>query len=159
AGAQVIGNLLKPIGAALTWLDVRLVWFVAEYCGGGGGFSTPDRIGHLFLYFGVPLLLACGLPPPRGVFGGGAAAAGILALNRKWAWVEEDRRSYVLNGHYEVIQGGPLGIGFAHDYREVSLSALALLILVMPAALMQTSAFGFFMTKDGSPIEDVPNLE
>lgn len=153
-----IDHILRPLAWPFTQIDFFLVLVVADFCG-GGPFDPGRRAGHFVLYFGASIAAAWMLPPPWGLLGVCAALLGILALNRKWAWVEEDRRNYVLSGHYDVRQDSPLCIGFDYDYRSVALTSLALMIVVMPLALMQMSAFGIFETADGSPIGDVPTLE
>jgi hypothetical protein len=154
----MLRRILGPLGWLFTQADFLLVLTVANVCG-AGPFGAERRIAHFLLYFGTALAAAWLLPPPWGLVGVLAALVGILALNRKWAWVEEDRRNYVLSGHYDVSASSNLGIGFEHDYRGVALSALALMIVIVPLALMQMAAFGLFETKDGTPISDLSTLE
>lgn len=154
----ILERVLRPLGQVFTRIDFFLVFNIADYSG-AGSFSPSLRAFHFGAYFSIALGAALLLPPPWGLTGVAMALLSILALNRKWSWVEEDRRNYVLSGFYDVSSNANLGIGFEQDYRDVALTALALMIVTMPLAMMQMAAFGIFETKDGSPIGELGTLE
>ena len=151
-------QILGPLGVFFTRVDFFLVFRIATICG-AGPYEPLRRAVHFLLYFAIAIGIAWLAPPPWGLAGVVMALLGILSLNRIWSWVEEDRRNYVLNGHYEVADHATLGIGFAEDHRTAALTSLALMIVVMPLALMQMSAFGIFETEDGSPLEALSAIE
>lgn len=149
------GGGFALLGWLFTKADQFLVLDVALLCGAATrqSVSAGARTLRFALYFAIALASAWLWAPPYGLIGVVLGLVGILALNRAWSWVEEDRRNYVLSGHYEVADKSNIGLGFESDYRGVALSSLALLIILMPLALRQMAAFGFFETKDGTPIE------
>ncbi|MBC7767406.1 MAG: hypothetical protein H7124_01325 [Phycisphaerales bacterium] len=151
-------QLTAPLGSAATFLDHTLVFGFADRCGAGPG-KPAVRAFHFVLYFGTCMTAAVLLPQPWGLIGVFLALFGIFGLYRKWVWVEEDRRSYMLSGAYDVSKTSNLGIGFQGDYRGVALTALALTVVLMPLALMQSAALGFFALKDGGDISALPVFE
>ncbi|MFN7054428.1 hypothetical protein [Hyphomonas sp.] len=142
AAAQRPTGTVAPNGPAITWktlpefasrVDSFLVRFVAPL----SGVTQPGRgIPHLFVICMLVPMTALGflLPPPLGLLPIGLGILIVLALGRRWAWVEEDRdtASRLLQTRSPEIH-----VGFGNDLKDEALLGYASLFLLVPLALYQ----------------------
>ncbi len=138
------------LGHVLSVIDRELVLSVAALCGGHAT-RLVWRAIHFIAFFGAALAVTWLAPPAWGLVGAGVALVGVVALFRRWAWVEEDRRRYVITGRYDVAKDSAISLGFELEYRVVALTALIVLMAIMPLALRQASGPGWFTTATGDP--------
>ncbi|MBK8197310.1 MAG: hypothetical protein IPK75_02980 [Acidobacteria bacterium] len=141
---------LKPMGAnpitfpayAASYIDSVLVRIVAPLT---GATQKGRGIPHSFVLLSLIPLTALGfvLAPPFGLIPIGLGMLMVIALGRRWAWIEEDREtaSRLLKTESPEIQ-----VGFDNDLKDEALLGYASLFLLVPLALhqiygWQTTAF------------------
>lgn len=129
-------SLEKALGGfskAFSALDGALVFAVAPVVGA----TQPKRLPRYGLLFGW--LVALGwlgwlLPAPFGLVPLISAFVAVVAVARRWAWVEEDRENAMLNRKF---RGDHIRIGFSNDLRDEALLGFMSLFVIVPLALRQ----------------------
>ncbi len=154
----ILRFLFGWLGHILSIIDRELVLSIAALCGGHAT-RLVWRAIHFITFFGLALAITWLAPPTWGLIGAGGALVGVVALFRRWAWVEEDRRRYVITGRYDVSKDSAIRLGFELEYRGVTLVALIVLMAIMPLALRQASGPGWFTTATGDPATSVSIAE
>lgn len=139
--AQGINPLVLPAQAA-SYLDSFLVRLIAPLT---GATQKGPGIPHSFVLLSIIPLTALGfvLAPPFGLIPIALGMLMVMALGRRWAWIEEDREtaSRLLKTESPEIQ-----VGFDNDLKDEALLGYASLFLLVPLALhqiygWQTTAF------------------
>lgn len=135
-------NPLTVPAFAASYLDSVLVRLVAPLT---GATQKGRGIPHSFVLLSLIPLTALGfvLAPPYGLIPIGLGMLMVIALGRRWAWIEEDREtaSRLLKTESPEIQ-----VGFDNDLKDEALLGYATLFLLVPLALhqiygWQTTAF------------------
>lgn len=141
---------VKPMGAnpltipayTASYIDSMLVRLVAPLT---GATQKGRGIPHSFVLLSLIPMTALGfvLAPPYGLIPIGLGMLMVIALGRRWAWIEEDREtaSRLLKTESPEIQ-----VGFDNDLKDEALLGYATLFLLVPLALhqiygWQTTAF------------------
>lgn len=133
-------------------LDSFLVRLVAPLT---GATQKGPGVPHSFVLFSLLPLTALGfvLAPPYGLIPIALGMIMVIALGRRWAWIEEDREtaSRLLKTDSPEIQ-----VGFENDLKDEALLGYATLFLLVPLALHQISGWqaGAFLideTREGNP--------
>jgi hypothetical protein len=101
--------------------------------------SRRNRYFCLVAYLTPLGVLGYFLPEPFGLVPIGWALISAIAISRRWAWVEDDRETAMLNGKFV---GDHIKIGFAQDLRDEALLAFSSMFLLVPLALRQTFMWG-----------------
>ncbi|MEM9740122.1 MAG: hypothetical protein AAF829_09650 [Pseudomonadota bacterium] len=127
------GWAISPIASA-SYIDSALVRLVAPLSGATltGAVWKPYAalIGTI-----LPLsALGYGLPAPYGLIPLGLAMIIVLALGRRWAWVEEDRE---LATRIRTTRGPAFHIGFRNDLKDEALLGYACFFFLVPLVLNQ----------------------
>lgn len=139
--AQGFNPVLLPAQAA-SYLDSFLVRLIAPLT---GATQTGPGVPHSFVLLSIIPLTALGfvLAPPFGLIPIALGMLMVIALGRRWAWIEEDREtaSRLLKTESPEIQ-----VGFDNDLKDEALLGYASLFLLVPLALhqiygWQTTAF------------------
>lgn len=129
---------VKPLGDAISGVDSILVFCVAPSAGATFA-SRRWRYGFLVL-FSAPLgLLGYWLPAPWGLVPIIWALSSAIAISRRWAWVEDDRETAMLNARF---RGEHLKIGFQQDLRDEALLAFIPMFILLPLGLRQAHEWG-----------------
>lgn len=142
----VIGAL--PAGAS--WIDSVLVRLIAPLT---GATQNGPMVPHSFVLLSILPLTALGfvLPQPWGL---GPICLGVLmvlALGRRWAWIEEDREtaSRLLQTDTSEVK-----VGFDNDLKDEALLGYACLFILVPLALHQINGIaGAFQGAGGTAID------
>lgn len=140
------GTPLKASGAAhpgaiVSGIDALLVRLVAPLSGATlPGWFMPQAMLLLVM---LPLAaMGYALPEPLGLVPISVAMVIVLALGRRWAWVEDDREKAL---RIQTTKSDKFRIGFANDLRDEALMGYAWLFILVPLALRQAQLeFGFF---------------
>jgi len=114
-------------------LDAALVRLIAPLSGA----TLPGMVsGKLAIVFVLLPLSALGfaLPAPVGLFPIAFAVLLILAMGRRWAWVEEDREKAL---RLQTTRSEKFRIGFNNDMRDEALLGYAFLFVLVPLGLRQ----------------------
>lgn len=131
AGASAI-SLSAPATFA-SWIDSILVRVVAPLT---GATQKGRGVPHGFVLLSLLPLTALGfaLAPPYGLIPITVGVLMIVALGRRWAWIEEDREtaSRLLKTASPEIQ-----VGFDNDLKDEALLGYATLFIFVPLALYQ----------------------
>lgn len=137
----------KPSGlgqsssAMLIGIDAALVRIVAPLSGS----TLPGFISGKLAIVGVLLPLSAlgfALPAPTGLLPIGIAVLLILAMGRRWSWVEDDREKAL---RLQTTRSDKFRIGFNNDMRDEALLGYAFLFVLVPLALRQIQLhFDFF---------------
>lgn len=139
--AQGFNPILLPAQAA-SYLDSLLVRLIAPLT---GATQKGPGVPHSFVLLSIIPLTALGfvLAPPFGLIPIALGMLMVIALGRRWAWIEEDREtaSRLLKTESPEIQ-----VGFDNDLKDEALLGYASLFLLVPLALhqiygWQTTAF------------------
>ncbi|WP_291204529.1 hypothetical protein [Hyphomonas sp.] len=128
-------------GAIISGIDALLVRLVAPLSGATlPGWFMPQAMLLLVM---LPLAgMGYALPEPLGLVPISVAMIIILALGRRWAWVEDDREKAL---RIQTTKSDKFRIGFANDLRDEALMGYAWLFVLVPLALRQAQLeFGFF---------------
>jgi hypothetical protein len=127
--------------AMLIGIDAALVRIVAPLSGS----TLPGFIsGKLAIVCVLLPLSALGfaLPAPMGLLPIGIAVLLILAMGRRWSWVEDDREKAL---RLQTTRTDKFRIGFNNDMRDEALLGYAFLFVLVPLALRQIQLhFDFF---------------
>ena len=143
AGASVF-PLAAPAKMA-SHVDSILVRLIAPLT---GATQKGPGIPHTFVLLTLLPLTALGfvLAPPYGLLPISIGALMIIALGRRWAWIEEDREtaSRLLKTDSPEIQ-----VGFDNDLKDEALLGYAMLFIFVPLALYQINgSAGVFEIKE-----------
>lgn len=134
-------------------LLMRLVWFLPAFC-----FSLVDymlarplallagaalqpalfRYTVLITWLSGFVALAYYGSAPVGLLSTAFAVTLILAVSRRWAWVERDREAFFITRMSEYEEQR---VGFRDDLRDEALFALVFLFVLLPLGLRQLSVF------------------
>lgn len=128
-------------GAIISGIDALLVRLVAPLSGATlPGWFMPQAMLLLVM---LPLAgMGYALPEPLGLVPIAVAMVIVLALGRRWAWVEDDREKAL---RIQTTKSDKFRIGFANDLRDEALMGYAWLFVLVPLALRQAQLeFGFF---------------
>lgn len=121
------------VSKAFSAFDGMLVFALAPLLGA----TQPKRIPRYGLLFGHLIglgVLGWLLPAPWGLIPLISAFIGVVAIARRWAWVEEDRENAMLNRQFS---GEHIRIGFSNDLRDEALLGFMSLFVIVPLALRQ----------------------
>ncbi|MFN3609619.1 MAG: hypothetical protein ACK4Y9_11190 [Hyphomonas sp.] len=141
--AQGFNPITLPAQAA-SYLDSFLVRLIAPLT---GATQKGRGVPHSFVLLSIIPLTALGfvLAPPFGLIPIALGMLMVIALGRRWAWIEEDREtaSRLLKTESPEIQ-----VGFDNDLKDEALLGYACLFLLVPLGLhqiygWQTTAFEF----------------
>lgn len=97
-----------------------------------------------YAHFGVLMALAAGavvaveagrLAPNIALAAIAAGLVAILAIVRRWSWIESDRDTFLIERGEREEGKGTLRIGFKEDLRDEALLALACLFFLIPLGL------------------------
>ena len=133
-------------------LDSFLVRLIAPLT---GATQKGPGVPHSFVLLSLLPLTALGfvLAPPYGLVPITLGMIMVMALGRRWAWIEEDREtaSRLLKTDSPEIQ-----VGFDNDLKDEALLGYASLFLLVPLALhqingWQTGAFLIDEAREGNP--------
>lgn len=131
--AQGINIVTFPAQAA-SYLDSVLVRLIAPLT---GATQKGRGVPHSFVLLSIIPLTGLGfvLAPPFGLIPIALGMLMVIALGRRWAWIEEDREtaSRLLKTESPEIQ-----VGFENDLKDEALLGYACLFLLVPLALHQT---------------------
>lgn len=143
AGDKEAGpDKVKPMGLnpitfpaqAASYLDSVLVRLIAPLT---GATQKGRGVPHSFVLLSIIPLTGLGfvLAPPFGLIPIALGMLMVIALGRRWAWIEEDREtaSRLLKTESPEIQ-----VGFENDLKDEALLGYASLFLLVPLALHQT---------------------
>lgn len=148
------GNTPLLIGApaiAVSWADSVLVRLIAPLT---GATQQGPLVPHSFVVFSLLPLTALGfvLPEPYGLAPIALGMLMVIALGRRWAWIEEDRE---IASRLLRTDGKEIQIGFENDLKDEALLGYAFLFILVPLALHQINGiFHAFTGSDGAPITD-----
>lgn len=127
--------------AMLIGIDAALVRIVAPLSGS----TLPGVISGKLAIVGMLLPLSAlgfALPAPTGLLPIGIAVLLILAMGRRWSWVEDDREKAL---RLQTTRSDKFRIGFNNDMRDEALLGYAFLFVLVPLALRQIQLhFDFF---------------
>jgi hypothetical protein len=132
-GALIGWNTLPAIASAI---DSALVRVVAPLTGA----TQPGRgIPHLYVICTLLPVTALGfaLPPPFGLIPISYGMLMVLALGRRWAWIEEDRETA---SRLQLTRSREIYVGFDNDLKDEALLGYASLFIIVPLALYQINA-------------------
>lgn len=134
---KVVEMGLNPItlpAQAASYLDSVLVRLIAPLT---GATQKGRGVPHSFVLLSIIPLTGLGfvLAPPFGLVPIALGMLMVIALGRRWAWIEEDREtaSRLLKTESPEIQ-----VGFENDLKDEALLGYASLFLLVPLALHQT---------------------
>lgn len=131
--AQGVNPITLPAQAA-SYLDSVLVRLIAPLT---GATQKGRGVPHSFVLLSIIPLTGLGfvLAPPFGLVPIALGMLMVIALGRRWAWIEEDREtaSRLLKTESPEIQ-----VGFENDLKDEALLGYASLFLLVPLALHQT---------------------
>ncbi|MEQ9504685.1 MAG: hypothetical protein RLO80_00340 [Hyphomonas sp.] len=126
-------NPLTLPAFAFSYLDSFLVRLIAPLT---GATQKGDGVPHSFVVLSLVPMTALGfvLAPPYGLIPIVLGMVMVIALGRRWAWIEEDREtaSRLLKTESPEIQ-----VGFDNDLKDEALLGYASLFLLVPLALHQ----------------------
>ncbi|WP_148205909.1 MULTISPECIES: hypothetical protein [Hyphomonas] len=130
---QGLNPIALPAQAA-SYLDSVLVRLIAPLT---GATQKGRGVPHSFVLLSIIPLTGLGfvLAPPFGLVPIALGMLMVIALGRRWAWIEEDREtaSRLLKTESPEIQ-----VGFENDLKDEALLGYASLFLLVPLALHQT---------------------
>lgn len=120
----------------ISWIDSALVRLIAPL---SGATQHGPGVPHLLVVCLVLPLSAMGfvLGSPFGLVPIFAAMLIILALGRRWAWVEEDRETASRLQSTEIGKTRDIHVGFDNDLKDEALLGYASLFILVPLALFQ----------------------
>lgn len=140
------GAVLPSPVIMFSWLDSLLVRLVAPL---SGATQSGAGLSHVLFLILILLLSAIGfaLASPFGLLPIALAMLIILALGRRWAWVEEDRETA---SRLQSTRGHDIHIGFGNDLKDEALLGYAALFVLVPMALYQIQGTAHAFTTDPS---------
>lgn len=125
--------LLPPLHPAkvVSHLDSILVRLVAPLSG-----ATQRHLPHFVLIAMMMPLCALGfiLASPFGLIPIAIGMLIVLALGRRWAWLEDDRETA---SRLQSTEGKEIHVGFENDLKDEALLGYAWLFILVPLALNQ----------------------
>ncbi len=133
AGLARAGSGFAPIGRAASAVDSWLVYVVAP----AAGVTQSNALVRYALLLGnlIPCCVAAWfLPAPLGLLPAASALLVVTAVARRWAWVEDDRETAMLNANFAREN---LRIGFDEDLRDETLWSFLSLLVLIPIAMRQ----------------------
>ncbi len=147
-------NAPFAIGApaiATSWIDSILVRLVAPLT---GATQHGPLVPHGFVILTLVPLTALGfiLPQPFGLAPICLGVLMVIALGRRWAWIEEDRE---IASRLLRTDGKEIQVGFENDLKDEALLGYAFLFILVPLSLHQINGIVHAFTGvDGAPIAD-----
>ncbi|MGD9724723.1 MAG: hypothetical protein AB7U76_26095 [Pirellulales bacterium] len=151
---ETLEKSLGIVSKGFSAFDGVLVHSIAPVVGATQVKRIP-RYGLLFGQLAALGWLGWLLPAPHGLFPLFAAFFGVLAVARRWAWVEEDRENAMLNRKFA---GDHIRIGFSNDLRDEALLGFMSLFVIVPLALRQlhiADGGHMFVISETSSVDDV----
>lgn len=147
--APVRGLLFTPLAlilvpakaASFTWSFVDYVFArPVAILAGAAWRGWVKRYAHfvtlMALAVGAVVAVAAGrLVPNIALAAIVAGLIAILAIVRRWSWIESDRDTFLIERGEREEGEGTLRIGFKEDLRDEALTALACLFLLVPLGL------------------------
>jgi hypothetical protein len=127
------GGVAQTSSEVIVALDAALVRLVAPLSGA----TLPGTISGKIAIICVLLPLSAlgfAMPAPVGLFPIGFAILLILALGRRWSWVEDDREKAL---RLQTTRSDKFRIGFNNDMRDEALLGYAFLFVLVPLGLRQ----------------------
>lgn len=123
---------------------LSLAWSIVDYAlarplallAGAGWRGWGKRYAHFGVIAIAAAMLGLFAPPTLGLPAVIAGLVAILAIVRRWTWVEADRDTFLVE-RGEREKNSVLRIGFKQDLRDEALLALACLFLLAPIGLDQ----------------------
>ncbi|MEZ5947030.1 MAG: hypothetical protein R3C04_09315 [Hyphomonas sp.] len=138
-----------------SYFDSALVRLVAPLT---GATQHGPGVPHSFVLFSILPLSALGfsLAAPFGLIPIGLGMLMVVALGRRWAWVEEDRETA---SRLLTTESPEINVGFDNDLKDEALLGYASLFLLVPLALnqiygWQSNAFEAGSGNTGNPFFD-----
>lgn len=135
-GQRILERLFRPlvpIGKKFSQFDAYLVFVFAPIFGATLQGSYL-RYGVLFSHLIGGTMFAWLGPPPIGLFGAIWAVTGIIALSRRWSWIETERNRILQD---PSIPSTDLRISIDDDLRDEAVLGLLALVVVLPIAMRQ----------------------
>lgn len=126
-------RVLKWVAAVLATVDSWLVFIIAPAAGGAEE-DMPKRYIIVGSNIGLAILFSCFGPAPIGLLGTAWAIMVVVAIVRRWAWIEKDRQDAITTPDLPVSQWR---VGSKEDFRDEALAALLLLVLALPVGMRQ----------------------
>jgi hypothetical protein len=133
-GTSYAGYPILTGPAKLTsYVDSFLVRVVAPLT---GATQNGPAIPHLFVVLSVVPLTALGfaLAPPFGLVPIALGMMMVIALGRRWAWIEEDRETA---SRLLQTESTEINIGFDNDLKDEALLGYATFFILVPLSLYQ----------------------
>ena len=138
---MVAGGVAQTSSEIIVALDAALVRLVAPLSGA----TLPGMLSGKIAITCVLLPLSAlgfALPAPVGLFPIAFAILLILAIGRRWSWVEDDREKAL---RLQTTRSDKFRIGFNNDMRDEALLGYAFLFVLVPLGLRQIQLhFGYF---------------
>lgn len=138
---MVAGGVAQSSSEIIVALDAALVRLVAPLSGA----TLPGMLSGKIAITCVLLPLSAlgfALPAPVGLFPIAFAILLILAIGRRWSWVEDDREKAL---RLQTTRSDKFRIGFNNDMRDEALLGYAFLFVLVPLGLRQIQLhFGYF---------------
>jgi formylglycine-generating enzyme required for sulfatase activity len=135
----LFGLLLKLLcyipAALLSFAD----WLLARpgaYIAGAAWSPFWLRYGAFLFWIALTIAATWRLPAPLGLYGFAFGVALILAVVRRWNWVERDREAFFVSRRQDPENER---IGFKEDLRDEALVALVCLFALIPLGLRQVA--------------------
>lgn len=136
------------------------VWSLADYLlarpaafiVGASWRGWRKRYAHFVSVMIIVVAVAYQAPPGAALWAIGGGLVAVLAIVRRWAWIEADRETFLVERGQRQTGGGAIRIGFQEDLRDEALFALTCSFLLIPIGLdlaqqvtceMRACAFGF----------------
>lgn len=128
---KTVNMIASPFGRLLSVIDS---WMVFSVAGGAGASQSNLLTRYAFLACSIIPCAVLGalLPPPYGIAPVAWGFVVALSISRRWAWVEDDRESYMMNRRNPVMR-----IGFAQDLRDEALLSFMSMFFLVPFGLRQ----------------------
>ncbi len=124
---------LVPLGKLLSSFDSWLVFVVAPAVGVTLQ-SVVLRYFVMLTHIASGCVFAWFAEAPFGLVGAIWAFVAVIALTRRWSWVETERNRVIQD---PTLKSWQLRIGLEEDLRDEAISSLLLLVLILPIAMRQ----------------------
>ncbi|MEL6316392.1 MAG: hypothetical protein AAFR16_02010, partial [Pseudomonadota bacterium] len=142
--AWPVGLIAGSLSVAWSLID----WAMAKGVAVAAGATWSDwrlRYGHGGAMIGACVAAALAAPPPIAIPAGLAGVLIILAIARRWSWVEADREVFLAaqRSRAPAPEGAArpgrrlIRIGFGEDLRDEALCGIVCLFLLAPLLLRQ----------------------
>ena len=145
--AKGFRRTLGPVGAVLNglyqvpafvWSLVDLIFAIPLASLAGSSWrSTLFRYVHGSLIISASLLAGLFAPPVVGLPATLLGIALVVAVTRRWSWIERDRERFLID---RTNRKEAQLVGFEQDLRDEALFGLSFLFLLIPLALAQSQA-------------------